>query len=87
MRDSPLVATSDRTVGEDVTAENAEYVKLSTKAGANTKNLKYTWTKSDVTESTTWYVRSYLVYKDANGSQHTVYSDAVKANINGIITG
>ena len=80
-----LVATSDSTVGGDVTAENADYVKLSTKAGANTKNLKYTWTKSGVTESTTWYVRSYLVYKDANGSQHTVYSDAVKANINGII--
>ena len=80
-----LVATSDSTVGENVTAENAQYVKLSTKAGANTKNLKYTWTKSGVTESTTWYVRSYLVYKDANGTQHTVYSKAVKANINGII--
>lgn len=74
-----LVATSNSTIGENVTADNAAFVKLSTKITSNTKSLKYTWTKSGVTASTTWYVRSYLVYRDADGEEHTVYSDAVKA--------
>ena len=77
-----LVATNNSSIGKNVTAENAAYVKLSTKATANTKSLKYTWTKSNVTEDTIWYVRAYLVYLD-NGVEKTVYSDSIKANING----
>lgn len=80
-----LVATSDSTIGANVTAENAAYVKLSTKANAKTKNLKYTWTKSGVTSNTYWYVRGYAVYKDSKGIEHTVYSTAVCANIYGIV--
>ncbi|WP_024860094.1 InlB B-repeat-containing protein [Ruminococcus flavefaciens] len=80
-----LVATNDGNIGINVTADNAVYVKLSSKVTENTKNLKYTWTKSNVTADTVWYVRGYLVYKDSSGVEHTVYSDAVKANINGII--
>ena len=80
-----LVATSDRTIGANVTAKNAQFVKLSYRTTENTKYLKYTWTKNQMTESTVLYVRSYLVYKDSKGMEHTVYSDAVKANINGII--
>ena len=76
-----LVATSDASIGENVNDQQYDFLKLSTKTTANTKNLKYTWTKSKVTAETIWYVRAYLVYKDANGSRHTVYSDAVKANI------
>ena len=80
-----LVATSNGNIGQSVTASNASYVKLSTKATAKTKNLKYTWTKSAVTSNTIWYVRGYLVYKDSSGVEHIVYSDCVKANINGIV--
>lgn len=78
-----LVATNDSSIAENVTAENAAYVKLSTKIGVNTKNLKYTWTKSNVT--TSWYVRSYLVYRDSEGTEYTVYGNAVKADMTGII--
>lgn len=81
-----LVATNDSSIGRNVTANNAECVKLSAKTTASTNSLKYTWTKSNVTENSTWYVRGYLVYKDANGVQKTVYSDCVAANINGIIS-
>ena len=80
-----LVATSKSSIGENVTAANADYVKLSTVANADTKNLKYTWTKSGETTDTIWYVRGYLVYEDESGTEHTVYSDCVKANINGVI--
>lgn len=80
-----LVATNKSNIGENVTAENAVYVKLA-KGTANTKNLKYTWTKGSVTENTIWYVKAYLVYKDENGVEKVVYSDAVKANSNGVIS-
>lgn len=79
-----LVATSNNSIGENVNANNAEYVKLSAKATANTKNLKYTWTKS-VSGNTVVYVKAYLVYKDSSGVEHTIYSDCVKANSSGII--
>lgn len=78
-----LVATNNSTIAENVTAENAAYVKLSTKISVNTKNQKYTWTKSNVT--TPWYVRSYLVYRDSEGVEYTVYGNAVKADMTGII--
>ena len=78
-----LVATSDSAVGQNVKAENAEFVKLSSKTTANSKNVKYTWTKSNVT--TSWYVRGYLVYKDASGVEHTVYGDCVKADLTGVL--
>jgi hypothetical protein len=79
-----LVATSNANIGVKVDATNATCVKLTTKATANSKNVKYTWTKSGV-GSSTWYVRGYLVYKDASGTEYTVYSDAVKADKNGKI--
>ena len=79
-----LVATSNSSIGENVTASNAMFVKLSTKATASTRNMKYTWTKSNV--STSLYVRGYLVYKDSSGVEHTVYSDCVKSDPNGEIT-
>ena len=81
-----LVATSDASIGKNVNDQQYDFLKISSKTTANTKNLKYTWTKSKVTAETIWYVRAYLVYKDANGKCHTVYSNAVKANINGEIT-
>ncbi len=80
-----LVATSKSSIGENVTAANADYVKLSTVANADTKNLKYTWTKTRVTTDTIWYVKGYLVYEDESGTEHTVYSDCVKAKINGVV--
>lgn len=78
-----LVATSDSSIGANVNADNAAYVKLSTKANVSTKNLKYTWTKSNATAN--WYVRGYVVYKDSKGVEHTVYSTAVCANSSGIV--
>ena len=46
-----LVATSDPDIGENVTEDNAAFVKLSAKITANTTNLKYTWTKTNVNET------------------------------------
>ena len=48
--------------------------------------FKYTWTKGSVNSGDIWCVRAYLLYKDANGQEKTVYSNMVRANLDGIIT-
>ena len=75
-----LVATSDELAAQDLTAENAAYVKLSNVLGQTTK---LTWTKSKVTAP--WTVRAYLVYSDGAGVEYTVYGDPVTADLTGII--
>ena len=40
-----IVATNNASIGENVDATNAVFVKLSTKGTSKTKNLKYTWTR------------------------------------------
>ncbi|MEE3402995.1 MAG: InlB B-repeat-containing protein, partial [Acutalibacteraceae bacterium] len=79
-----LVATNDAAIGADVSAEEGKYtfLKISTKTTENTKNLKYTWTKSNVNAGDTWYVKAYLVYTNTNNEEITVYSDAVTASLN-----
>ncbi len=75
-----LVATQDAAVANAENYEAYTYKKLTTKATANTKSVKYTWTKSNATS--TWYVRAYLVYKDAGGTEHTVWGDVISASCN-----
>ncbi len=71
-----VVATSDAAVGQNLTRENATYVR----GGAQESgNGRFTWTKSNAGADTTWYVRAYLVYTDADGVTHTVYSSVVTA--------
>lgn len=57
--------------------ETANYKKLSKKVTSATKNLKYTWTKTNAKTYDIWFVRPYLLYADENGVEHTVYGDAV----------
>ena len=61
---------------EELTADNAAYVKSSTTAVGKTGNVSYTWTKTKVNPGDTWYVRGYLVYT-LNGAEYTVYGDLV----------
>lgn len=77
-----VIATSDAQVGEseDFSVSNAAYVRYGT---TSKLNYKYTWTKSKVTDDQTWYVRAYVIFKDANGNSHTVYGDTVRATLNG----
>ena len=72
-----IVATSDAAKAENLTAENADYVRT----GTTTKHgYRYTWTKTNVNE--TWYVRPYLVYTDASGKEFTVYGELTSAGLN-----
>ena len=76
-----LVATSDTSKLNNLTAANADYVKYY--ENITVHNFKYTWTKTQVTADQTWYVRSYLVYKDADGKIKVVYGDMVQATLDG----
>ena len=72
---SGIVATSnpDKAInGVALTSENADYVRG---GGKGYKAYKYTWTKGNVTDDQTWYVRSYLKYHDVRGNIYEIYSD------------
>ncbi len=71
-----IVATSDSTAAQNLTRETADYVR----GGAQAQEAgRFTWTKSNAGATTTWYVRAYLVFTDAEGVTHTVYSSVVQA--------
>jgi uncharacterized repeat protein (TIGR02543 family) len=76
---SGVIATSSSSVAngtfDDTTADYVRAVECSAYA------CRYTWTKSKVTSDQTWYVRAYLIYKDANGNTNTVYGDVVSATL------
>lgn len=62
---------------QDLTFDNAQYIKTSAAAVGKSAPVTYTWTKSSVSIGDTWYARAYVTYEDADGQQHTVYGDRV----------
>ena len=60
-----------------LTADNADYVKTLASAEGTNKDVSYTWTKTKVNPGDIWYVRAYLVYRDAEGNEHTLYGELV----------
>lgn len=77
-----LIATSDTTIGSDADAftyEAAQYQKVQNVEDKNYSVCTYTWTKSNVLLGDTWFLRAYVVYKDAEGNIYTVYGDVVTA--------
>ena len=75
-----VVATSDINKVNTLALGNADFEKIFT---TTKHNYKYTWTKSNVADGQAWYVKGYLIYKDADGVEHTVYSNMEKATLNG----
>ena len=75
---SGIVATSDHNAAENLTKDNAMFVRG---GGAGYKTFKCTWTKGNVTSDQTWYVRSYLKYTDASGEVHEEYGDLVSSSL------
>ena len=77
---SGIVATSDADKainGTALTSENADYIRG---GGKGYKSYKYTWTKGNVTDEQTWYIRSYLKYHDSQGNIYEIYSDVYTAS-------
>ena len=67
---------------QELTTDNADYVKVSANNVGTNNNVSYTWTKSNVNKpGETWYLRAYAIYDDENGAEHTVYSELYTAVI------
>lgn len=75
-----IVATSDTKQANELSVEKNMFMKEKV---TSAHNYKYTWTKSNVTDNQTWYVKAYLTYKDADGKEYIMYSDMEKATLNG----
>ena len=79
-----MVATSNINQANSLAIGNAEYDRY--KDNITVHNFGYTWTKTNVEAGQAWYVKGYLIYKDKNGVEHTVYSNLQKATLNGYQT-
>jgi uncharacterized repeat protein (TIGR02543 family) len=78
-----VVATLDANIANgtfDDQPEDGKYVRTKSVNGSS-DNYYFTWTKSSVTSEQTVYVKAYLVYKDADGVEHTMYGDLVTATL------
>ena len=78
---SGIVATSDHDAAENLTKDNAMFVRG---GGSGYKTFKCTWTKGNVTKDQIWYVRSYLKYTDAKGAIHEIYGDLISASLGNV---
>lgn len=78
-----VLATSNATIGQDAAAftDTANDVLVRTKPWTG-NTYRLTWTKANVTNGDTWYVRAYLVYKDNGGNSHTVCGPIVSQTYN-----
>ena len=81
-----IVASNEADLGEnELTADTAKYVRYNDTTCYDYLSFKYTWTKKEIGEDDVWCARSYLVYRDEAGEEHTVYGELVRANLSGII--
>ncbi len=87
-----LVTTNDPAIGVNINVNSTVitsgckvFVKEVAGVTPTTDNIKYTWTKTKVTDGEIWYVRSYVEYINSDNEQLIIYSDAAKASLDGII--
>lgn len=70
-----IVAQKSEVLGTDeLTENNARFVRYSDTSANSYSSFKYTWTLT-ASDDSEWTVRPYLVYTDAQG-EHTVYGAA-----------
>ncbi len=77
-----IVAQKSEVLGTDeLTEDNAQFVRYSDTSANSYTSFKYTWTLKPNSDTDEWTVRPYLVYTDAQG-EHTVYGDPVEYSLN-----
>ena len=76
---SGIIATLDENIANGIFDDTtATYVRGSS---GNVLNYYFTWNKSSLTAAQTLYVKGYLIYKDTNNVEHTIYGDLVTATL------
>jgi hypothetical protein len=76
---SGIIATLDENIANGIFDDTtATYVRGSS---GNVLNYYFTWNKSSLTAAQTLYVKAYLIYKDTNNVEHTIYGDLVTTTL------
>ncbi|MBP5633409.1 BspA family leucine-rich repeat surface protein [Candidatus Saccharibacteria bacterium] len=76
-----VIATFDANIANGTfDDQTATYPRAESVNGSN-DNYYFTWSKKDVTSEQTVYVKAYLIYKDADGVEYTIYGDLVTATL------
>lgn len=78
---SGVVATLDANIANGTFDDQTATYPRAQSVNGSSDNYYFTWTKSNVTPEQTVYVKAYLVYKDAEGVEHTTYGDLVTATL------
>ena len=76
-----VVATLDADIANGTFDDQTATYPRAASVNGSSDNYYYTWSKSNVTSGQTVYVKAYLIYKDTNGVEHTVYGDLVTATL------
>ena len=76
-----VIATLDANIANGILDDQTATYPRAASVNGSSDNYYYTWTKSNVTSDQTVYVKAYLIYKDADGVEHTIYGDLVTATL------
>ena len=75
-----LVASSSANYNPsaELTANNAQFNKVSSKAVGKSAPVSYTWTKGSVSPQDVWYIRAHVSYKyDGDRETHEIYGELI----------
>ena len=75
-----LVASSSANYNPsaELTANNAQFNKVSSKAVGKSAPVSYTWTKGSVSPQDVWYIRAHVSYKyDGDSETHEIYGELI----------
>ena len=76
-----VIATLDANIANGTFDDQTATYPRAQSVNGSSDNYYFTWTKSNVTSEDTVYVKAYLIYKDADGVEHTIYGDLVTATL------
>ena len=84
MKAGVVVQSTETLGGEELTTENARFIKYSDTSNNHYSSFKYTWTMVTSNHTKQWTVRPYLEYADKNGNTRTIYGEAVSKCVNDV---
>ena len=76
-----VIATLDANIANGTFDDQTATYPRAQSVNGSSDNYYFTWTKSNVTSEDTVYVKAYLIYKDVDGVEHTIYGDLVTATL------
>ena len=78
---SGVVATLDANIANGTFDDQTATYPRAASVNGSSDNYYFTWSKSKLTSEDTVYVKAYLIYKDTDGVEHTIYGDLVTATL------